>query len=129
MNAPGFREHCTKRKRKASHQQPSTRCADVRECCHTAESAIHSEKDNAQVGQHASDDNQIIQMRTRHFDVALVSELDVDDEKTDGKHDSQYGTAGKNDVDCQVDLRVLYNSQCTIFWWRTTDLKSFTIQI
>lgn len=98
MHTPCFREHCAEGKTESGHQQPSTRGTDVGEGGDAAESTVHSEEYNAQIRQHAADDNQIIQVWTRHFDVPLISELDVDDEEADGENDSEHRATGKNHV-------------------------------
>lgn len=99
VNSPRLREHRAESETEPSHQQPSTRGADVGEGGDAAEAAVHSQENYAQVRQHAADDDQIIQVRTRHFDVPLISELDVDDEEADGENNSEHGAAGENHVD------------------------------
>lgn len=43
----------------------------------TAQTAVHSEENDRHVSQHAADDDKIVEMWTRHFDVSLIAELDV----------------------------------------------------
>lgn len=56
-------------------------------------------------------------MWTRHFNVALVPELYVDDEKADGENDAENGAAGEDEINREVDLSMLDDSQKPVFWW------------
>lgn len=70
--APRFREHGAEGQRETGHQQPRSGRANIRERRHARQLRIQSEKDNAAVGQHAADDNEVVQMRRRHFDVSAI---------------------------------------------------------
>jgi hypothetical protein len=122
MNTPSFRKHCTERQWKSGHQKPSSRRTNIGKCGDAAESTVHAEKNDTHVGQHAANDDKIVEMRTRHFNVSLIPEFYVHNEETDSEYNSQHRTTRQNDIDCNIDLCMFNDSQRTVFRWFTSQL-------
>jgi hypothetical protein len=89
VNSPRFREHCTEGESESSHQEPSTSGADVRKGSNATQAAVKTQENDTQVSQNATDDDEVVQVGTRHFNVTLITELDVDNQETDGKNNAE----------------------------------------
>ena len=70
VNAPRFGKHGSKGERESGHQRPNTCRADVRKRRFAGQTRVQAQQNDARVRQQASDDDHIVQVRTRHFDVS-----------------------------------------------------------
>lgn len=69
MYSPGFRKHRAERQREPGHEEPRSRCAYVRKHIDAGHLTVQTQKYDAGVRQHGTDDYQIVQMRAGHFNV------------------------------------------------------------
>lgn len=100
-----------KQKFKTTDKQPNNR-----QNTYTWESRIQSQKNDAGVGQHAADYDQVVQLWTGHLDVPLVPVLYVEPEEHGG-HDYAAHRQGRQDrVDSFVNASVFDDAQRSVFW-------------
>ena len=74
VDAPRFGEHGAEGEREAGHQGPDARRADHRQRRLARQVRIQAEQDDARVRQQAADDDHVVQVGTRHFDVSATFE-------------------------------------------------------
>ena len=72
VDPPRFAEHRTKTKGESWHQDPSTRRANVWKRVCRRHVGVEAEHDDGGVGEDAANDDQIIHVGRRHFDVSEV---------------------------------------------------------
>ena len=69
MDAPRLGEHGAECQREAGHQRPDAGRADDGQGRLARQVRVQSQEDDARVSQQAADDDHVVQVRTRHFDV------------------------------------------------------------
>jgi len=63
-------------------------------------------------------------MWTRHLDVALIAELDVDNQEANCQHDAEHRAARQNDVDREIHLAVLNNAKRSVLGREAANLEA-----
>lgn len=116
MDSPRLAEHGAEGQREAGHQGPGPGRADVREGVDAGQAGVEAEEDDAGVGQHAADDDQVVELRTRHLDVALIAVLDVEGQEDRRHYDAADGQRGQRCVHRLVHSGVLDDQQRSVLW-------------
>ena len=70
MNSPSFGKHGPEGERESGHQNPGPGCADHGEALLVRQPRVQSEQDDRGVSKNTSNDDQIIEVRRRHFYVS-----------------------------------------------------------
>lgn len=69
MHSPCLAEHGAKTKGKSRHQDPCSSSTDVREAFFVRQIRVQAKKNDRDIGQNATNNNQIIHVWRRHFDL------------------------------------------------------------
>ena len=103
MHAPRLAKHRPEAQGEPGHEDPSSGRADVRESLHAGQVRVEAQKDDRGVGQNATHDDKVIHVGRGHFDLPLIPEFDVNDEKAAGQDDPEGGDDHQDGVDLDVD--------------------------
>ena len=69
VDAPRFGEHGAEGEREARHEKPRSPCANVGEEGDRGQLTVQPQENDTHVGEHAAHDDQVVQVRTGHFDI------------------------------------------------------------
>ena len=69
MNSPRFREHGAEGQCETGHQSPNSGRTDDRQRRLACQVRVQSQQDDARISQQTANDDHVVQVGTRHFDV------------------------------------------------------------
>lgn len=71
VHSPGLGEHGSEGEGEAGHQEPGTRCADVRERLLAGKPRVQAQEYNTAVRQHAAHYDQVVEVRAGHLYISV----------------------------------------------------------
>jgi hypothetical protein len=91
MYTIGLAEHGSECERESDSEQPNSHDTNMLKERLGYEALVLAQEINARIGQHAANNDQVVQVRTGHLDESMLPEANVEEEKQQTDTDTNSG--------------------------------------